>query len=757
MKHCKVLVFLLLVLSAGFIASCADVSGSSGSKGAVALVLDGNVAKKAAFNTLQKSLDYSESDDYSETLTLSLEVSLNGGYSASKTVSFTFSQEQEYWPSQTVVFDNIPVGKSVYAKLKASMVYGDQENSSPLYIGKSDAITVQSGENSLALTAYYYYTTIPYTFTINFDSAPNLDSVGMQMILACDPDSSLISALSSADNLSIYEALKNYSYEDVFASRALDDDCWELNDKTLTVSDIDLWLPVSEEDPGSKAADVIFVYFAGRYNDTLETRYFGIADASQSPVKSAAASASFSASSLGVVDTSYLLYSKGLDVYNYYLASNPDESVSDATMSTSANNSFCFDANGFVYALFTEYSTTQIKSNNQNFGDDGVFDCVGSAGGAMELCAIACDVKTNTLYALSDSDSACVLYSTGSLLDGGDNAQIAYQLNLDNEQFADRNINSGFFAVYDGVAYFVVGPLGDSGPSVVKADLSKAQAPSGGSGIENYDVALEKLADIELPDDVDSDGYEITDMLYQDGAVYALEREVCNNMDSDYSIGVYYKSRGALVRIDASTGTQKTLGWTSAAQNNSSAGFYGYYKSSASASTQYFNYFIGGSTAPSSYDDESKWLRIPGSSTIALTDDSTLVKDVLPNLYSPSTSAASSAFYGPQKFIGIKPKKLVIADDGVAFYTDANGGYRAKNANRVVTVDLEAFAISSCVDSDVSFDWTLESSVYSSAYGNVNKYVAGGLATDLWINNGSHFNSESGDDNSVYLGIPLED
>ena len=72
------------------------------------------------------------------------------------------------------------------------------------------------------------------------------------------------------------------------------------------------------------------------------------------------------------------------------------------------------------------------------------------------------------------------------------------------------------------------------------------------------------------------------------------------------------------------------------------------------------------------------------------------------NIYCPEYE--DEDFYGPEKFIAIKPKKLVIADNGLAYYTDDNDAYRVKNLNRVVTVDLETFALEvSEVDSSIKF------------------------------------------------------
>ena len=67
-------------------------------------------------------------------------------------------------------------------------------------------------------------------------------------------------------------------------------------------------------------------------------------------------------------------------------------------------------------------------------------------------------------------------------------------------------------------------------------------------------------------------------------------------------------------------------------------------------------------------------------------------------------SNLSSCFASPARFIAIKPKKLVISDDGLAFYTDALGGLAYKNVDRVVTIDLEKFAIESVKATSAQFE-----------------------------------------------------
>ena len=50
---------------------------------------------------------------------------------------------------------------------------------------------------------------------------------------------------------------------------------------------------------------------------------------------------------------------------------------------------------------------------------------------------------------------------------------------------------------------------------------------------------------------------------------------------------------------------------------------------------------------------------------------------------------ATTSFFGPEKFIAIKPKKLVIADNGYFFYTDKDGNLCFKNINRVIEYNTE--------------------------------------------------------------------
>jgi len=73
---------------------------------------------------------------------------------------------------------------------------------------------------------------------------------------------------------------------------------------------------------------------------------------------------------------------------------------------------------------------------------------------------------------------------------------------------------------------------------------------------------------------------------------------------------------------------------------------------------------------------------------------------------SPSNSDSGTKFYGPEKFIAIKPKKLIFADDGVCI--DASGvstiGDAASKKNRVIEYDI---AKKSFETTDVDADFEL--------------------------------------------------
>lgn len=185
---------------------------------------------------------------------------------------------------------------------------------------------------------------------------------------------------------------------------------------------------------------------------------------------------------------------------------------------------------------------------------------------------------------------------------------------------------------------------------------------------ENADgtFAVSKVGSAKSVSDLGVSG-AITDIaILYDGTVYVLVSNVGNSLgDSGDSFIYNYNqsntmySRGALLKIQStSSGFEvvDTLGWTGSSRQ----------------------------IAPAPYG-EAKY----GDTTHTILQPLTA--------YIPSLSENSNKFYGPRRFVAIKPKEIAIADCGANFVMpnhDKQQKGKMFAQNRVVTVSLSNFAIS---------------------------------------------------------------
>lgn len=185
---------------------------------------------------------------------------------------------------------------------------------------------------------------------------------------------------------------------------------------------------------------------------------------------------------------------------------------------------------------------------------------------------------------------------------------------------------------------------------------------------ENADgtFAVSKVGSAKSVSDLGVSG-AITDIaILYDGTVYVLVSNVGNSLgDSGDSFIYNYNqsntmySRGALLKIQStSSGFEvvDTLGWTGSSRQ----------------------------IAPAPYG-EAKY----GDTTHTILQPLTA--------YIPSLSENSNKFYGPRRFVAIKPKEIAIADCGANFVMpnhDKQQKGKMFAHNRVVTVSLSNFAIS---------------------------------------------------------------
>ena len=191
---------------------------------------------------------------------------------------------------------------------------------------------------------------------------------------------------------------------------------------------------------------------------------------------------------------------------------------------------------------------------------------------------------------------------------------------------------------------------------------------------ENDSFTITKIGNPQSTQDMGVDG-QITDIvIHYDGYVYVLvsqngEKYVTDAYLTNESTNTLY-SRGAILRLYSTSNGFKVsakTGWTESART----------------------------------------IYTKGDLPDALNTDYSGVKDCVTklesfrnglDLYIPNYSQRNSHFYGPRRFVAIKPKELTIADSGANLilpdYDNKKTGGFFKH-NRVVNVDLYKFAIDS--------------------------------------------------------------
>lgn len=350
-----------------------------------------------------------------------------------------------------------------------------------------------------------------------------------------------------------------------------------------------------------------------------------------------------------VPTTDIVLYNQSNGYYTYYLS----KSASESPFKTIENSrEFCFDSDGHFYYL----------NDDNSVGSDQWSDTVHFDNGAIEKISI--DLKNNTFYGLQLTDGYLNIYKYPELLSAAQNTQINYSINL-LEHSIEPNYDSKYFATYDNVLYAFVG-------SDTDLQLFIATLP-----ISNTDADITDYKVVNLNTNIGSSYYVmVTDILYQDGAVYILLRET-NTEDTGVT------SHGAILKYDVASETvTKLVGLapeTSLSEFDAAcyANGYGMVLKSQNDNDYYIDHF---------------------------TDPYTIK--------APYKEGVNSYFVGPDKFVAIKPKKLVISDNGLAFYTNSITGLTKKKINRVIEIDLAALSVENANKVDVEYEFR---SSYTSA------------------------------------------
>lgn len=312
-----------------------------------------------------------------------------------------------------------------------------------------------------------------------------------------------------------------------------------------------------------------------------------------------------------------------------------------------------FDAEGNTYLLLF---TSQIDSSGIDSTKEG-WKFVSDSDLALteyEVIDFTIDLKNNVAYSLKGGDFDVICRYPNMISSNGANTE------KEEITLGRGNINS--FVVYDGKAYALC-KENDYIIRVFDTYDEEEIKPM----IKEYSVNLNEFFTDALGTPM------ITDMLYQDGRLYLLYKEAFSwsGSPSPTTIG----NRGAVIEVNLFDGSVRNTGLTTSALSNTDYKLQGYNNS--------LMYTDSACTTPYIPPEE-----------ILMNSSVQYPKICFPN-------EGEKSFYGPTRFIAVKPKKLVIADEGLAFYTD-NELLRYKNVNRVVYVDLENFAVEKIVTLDSS-------------------------------------------------------
>lgn len=395
-----------------------------------------------------------------------------------------------------------------------------------------------------------------------------------------------------------------------------------------------------------------------------------------------------------VPNTKYALFSTNNSGLKYYVT-NDCESVSETPTLTTTNTVFnsCFDNDGNLYLLtYAEDGwNTVIMSDKTGFSTLQTTDTLSTG---MGNCGLMVDHVTNIMYAYSINENSLYIYKYPKLIaEGTLNNSETYHCSAYADDYS--NAHHSLCCINNGIVYDYCSAYIDETTYsyIAEFDLSKGSSLAWHSpSVIGFDQ------ETVFP----ASNASVADIIYQDGNVYLLFKESSIRYGADEN-DFAMTSRGAIIKYSLFTRTfSDPLGWT-----DTTNGTVFKYGDQAEEDEKFLPTYSGN---PVGYSDQEGALEPDEDLSVQLASAFTSGSG-RPNfgvhsiaVDTPLLANLDSQFSGPQKFIAVKPKKLVIADSGIAFYTDAEGIWKYKNINRVVTVDLDSFMIdSNLTDSPTNF------------------------------------------------------
>lgn len=325
---------------------------------------------------------------------------------------------------------------------------------------------------------------------------------------------------------------------------------------------------------------------------------------------------------------------------NYSMKQIYDYTDSAATESIIKETSkyYCFDKNYNLWTAIPGDALTlnkySMKVSTGSYSDTP--DLTNQLSEITSLSDMCYDCVNRYIYLLVSGDASVGVYavSTGSEPAIVASTQIGISTLENAGTFTNIAVNGNdfYFAdsscnVYKATGIVTSDSIAIEPPTlVINLDLSDI--------LEGYDSSKY---------DGTYDSISITDLQFGDGLGYGTENVYALVKESSWGLGFtqsdYFYSRGALVKINATDGSFiGKFGWTS------------------KQTTLSYTYNGG------SYTD---YYYIPDA-----------------------TDLATTAFFGPEKFCAVVPKKIVVVDDGFYWKAGDTGDGKIKNKDSIVEFDI---------------------------------------------------------------------
>ena len=353
----------------------------------------------------------------------------------------------------------------------------------------------------------------------------------------------------------------------------------------------------------------------------------------------------------------------------------------------SSNYYILTNSSGYTDFASSVDSTTSISSNNNKLGAEdinGTQFTVSKSGGSSFDFNIFKNGSTAATVTISQSGIAAIddylYYDTinDSLWLGAISSSGFYFINEANKITTDTNYSNpcelSGISISPSATYTAFAASGTELYIAYTNDGISYLQRAAITGINNDGFTITAKGEAQSTQNMGVDG-QITDIvIHYDGYVYVLvsqtgEKYVADAyLTSETTKAIY--SRGAILRLYSTSNGFKVsakTGWTESERTI-------YTKGEASSSLK--NSSTSNNNAIEFLDNFKNGL----------------------DLYIPNYSERNSHFYGPRRFVAIKPKELAIADSGANlmlpdYDKQKTGGFFKHN--RVVNVDLYKFAIDS--------------------------------------------------------------